>query len=66
MTIPSQQSPHNPMRKPTMKKPLNSGYAAFEPKSGLYEVSASLGWNHQCVKNWTLHTLAAAYLTYSY
>jgi hypothetical protein len=46
-----------------MKKSLNSGYAAFEPIGGLYEVSASLGWNRQSDKNWTLHTLAAAYVT---
>jgi len=38
----------------------NSGYAAFKPKSGLYEVSASLGWDHQFDKNWTLHALAGA------
>ena len=44
----------------TALQSANSGYAAFKPNSGLYEVSANLSWEHQFDKNWALHTLVGA------
>lgn len=36
----------------------NSGYRAFKPKSGLYEVNASLSWEHSFDTHWALETMA--------
>jgi outer membrane protein len=33
----------------------NSGFNAFTPKSGIYQVSANLNWTHQFDAKWALH-----------
>ncbi|MEO6917542.1 MAG: MipA/OmpV family protein [Collimonas sp.] len=38
----------------------NSGYRAFKPKSGLYEVNASLSWEHRFDTHWALQTMVGA------
>lgn len=38
----------------------NSGYRAFKPKSGLYEVNASLSWEHRFDAKWALQTMVGA------
>jgi len=38
----------------------NSGYRAYKPKSGLYEVNASLSWEHRFNANWALQTMVGA------